>query len=221
MHHNLFYDYLPKHKVELFEGRVLIGSSLRVARMVLDRILRGYGPEYILPLVETHELREACIKAFGREPPDEPVYTKVAPTMPVARTASELMMNLYALRHYGIFGRDIVVKLGQNAFTPDVFLYRDPADPRMQSYYFDGAPDLIIEVMHPATRAFDAQERLSCYRAAEVPEIWLIDYESEAITVYRAADAYEACRVAPGAPLAASTLPGLTLAYRPPVAGEG
>ena len=85
--------------------------------MVLEAILQGYGSEYILPLVERSLLREACIEAFGLP------YPEVAPTMPVARMANELMMSLYGLDHYGAMGRDVVVKLGEDAFTPDVYVY--------------------------------------------------------------------------------------------------
>ncbi len=172
-----FYDRLPRNKIELVDGQTLISGSLQTSRMVLQAILEGYGPEYILPLVDQGLLREACIEAFGRPPSRiSHQYPEVAPTMPVARLASELMMSLYTLDRYGVMGRDIVVKLGEDAFTPDVYVYADPADPRQGSYYYDGPPEIIIEVMHPANRAFDTGRRLSGYQAAQVPEIWLIDF---------------------------------------------
>ena len=183
-----FYDRLPRNKIELVDGKTLISGSLRTSRMVLQAILEGYRPEYILPLVERDVLREACIEAFGRGLSTDHHYPEVAPTIPVARMASELMMSFYMLDHYGVMGRDIVVKLGEDAFTPDVYVYADPADPRQGSYYFDGAPDLIVEVMHPANRPFDTGHRLSCYQTAGVPEIWLVDVESENITVYQRQD---------------------------------
>ncbi len=141
MHLQTFYDRLPRNKIELVNGQTLISGSLRTSRMVLQAILEGYGPEYILPLVDQGLLREACIEAFGRGHPSAPeaatAYPEVAPTMPVARVASELMMSLYTLDRYGVTGRDVVVKLGEDAFTPDVYVYADPADPRQGSYYFE------------------------------------------------------------------------------------
>lgn len=132
--------------------------------------------------------------------------------MPVARMASELMMSLYTLDRYGVMGRDIVVKLGEDAFTPDVYVYRDPADPQQTSYYFDGAPDLLIEVIHPDTRTFDTGLRLQRYRAAGVSEIWLIDYEGETITAYRhRSNSYATHVVEAEAPLVSEVLPGVTL----------
>ena len=142
--------------------------------MVLQAILEGYGPEYILPLVDRALLREACIEAFGRGHPSPSEATTacpaVAPTLPVARMASELMMSFHRLDRYGSSGRDVVVRLGEDAFTPDVYVYADPADPRQGSYYFDGAPGMIVEVMHPVNRDFDTGLRLSRYQAVGVPE---------------------------------------------------
>ena len=183
-----FYDRLPRNKIELVDGQTLISGSRRTSRMVLQAILEGYGPEYILPLVNRDLLREACIEAFGRgagSPPEATTaYPAVAPTLPVARMASELMMSFHGLDRYGSSGRDVVVRLGEDAFTPDVYVYADRADPRQGTYYFDGAPDLIIEVMHPATRAFYTGPRLSRYQTARVPEVWLIDYEHETVAAY-------------------------------------
>ena len=214
MHHTAFYDRLPRHKVELVDGQTLISGSRDTSRMVLEAILQGYGPEYILPLVDRDLLREACIEAFGRSQSADlnHHYPKVAPTMPVARMASELMMSLYVLDHYGVMGRDIVVKLGEDAFTPDVYVYADPADARQGSYYFDGPPDLLIEVMHPANQSFDTGLRLSRYQAAGVPEIWLIDFESENTTVcQREGGIYTTRSFAAKGTLVSEVLPGLTL----------
>ena len=208
-----FYDRLPRNKIELVDGQTLISGSLQTSRMVLQAILEGYGPEYILPLVNQDLLREACIEAFGRDPsPISYHYPEVAPTMPVARLASELMMSFHVLDRYGSLGRDVVVRLGEDAFTPDVYVYANPADPRQGSYYFDGTPDLIIEVMHPANREFDTGPRLACYQTAGVPEIWLIDFERESIRVYhRTSDAYAVRTVIAPEPLVSGALPTLTL----------
>jgi Uma2 family endonuclease len=213
MQMRVFYNRLPRNKIELVDGQTLISGSLRTSRMVLEAILEGYGPEYILPLVDQALLREACIEAFGRDPsPISHHYPEVAPTMPVARLASELMMSFHVLNRYGSLGRDVVVRLGEDAFTPDVYVYADSTDPRQGSYYFDGAPDLIIKVMHPANRAFDTGRRLSGYQAAQVPEIWLIDFEHETIRVYhRTSDAYAVRTVIAPEPLVSAVLPTLTL----------
>ena len=215
MHHEDFYDCLPKHKIELVDGQTLISGSREVSRMVLDSILQGYGPGYLEPMVSRELLREACVEAFGRgnlSGVGKAIYPKVAPTLPVARMGSELRMNLYMLDRYGVWGSDLVIKLGEDAFTPDIYLYDDPMDARQGPYYFEGAPDLIIEVMHPANRAFDTGLRLQRYQAAGALEIWLIDFERESVTVYvREADSYTVRLVENNADLTSEVLPDLTV----------
>ena len=210
-----FYDRLPRNKIELVDGQTLISGSLRTSRMVLQAILEGYGPEYILPLVDQALLREACIEAFGQGHSSAleaaAAYPAAALTLPVARMASELMMSFHVLDRYGSMGRDVVVRLGEDAFTPDVYVYANPADPRQGSYYFEGTPDLIVEVMHPANREFDTGLRLSRYQAAGVPEIWLIDYECEVVTVYQRRNGKYTTHTFGSDDQVSSLLPGLTL----------
>lgn len=183
-----FYNQLPKNKIELVNGQALISGSRKVSRMVLAAILQGYGAGYIASLVEPEMLQEACIEAFGRKDRNEADSSSLideASDIPVARMASELRMNLFALDRYDVMGGDLVVKLGEEAFTPDIYVNRQKHDPRQNEYFFDGAPDFIIELMHPATRSFDTGLRLERYQAAGVPELWLIDPALESILVYR------------------------------------
>ena len=210
-----FYNHLPKHKIELVNGQTLISGNLEVSRMVLETILQGYGAQYIQSLVEPDLLQEACIEAFGRKKKNvEGSVPLIEETtdIPVARMASELRMNLFALDCFGVWGGDLVVKLSNDALTPDIYVNRKKHDPWQHEYYFDGAPDLIIEVMHPATRAFDAGLRLEHYQAAAVPEIWLIDPASESMMVYCLnGSSYTIQEIKVEEKLDCQVLPGLTL----------
>ena len=206
-----FYSRLPKNKIELIDGQVLIGSSLDVSRMVLTYILRGHGTGCVAKLADKSLLRAAYAEAFGRgDAWQAPQFAKGAPSTPVHRMASELMMNIYALHRYGVWGRDLVIKLGEDAFTPDIFVHANRNDARMRDYYFEGVPDLIVEVMHPATRAFDAGLRLQRYQAAGTPEIWLIDHAAGTLTTYCREEGY-AARSRDNSPLTSTALPELTL----------
>ncbi len=209
-----FYNQLPKHKIELVNGQTLISGSREVSRMVLAAILQGYGAEYIVSLIAPELLQEACIEAFGRgkaRHQEAVPLIEASIDMPVARMASELRMNLFALDHFGVWGGDLVIKLGEDAFTPDIYMNRSRHDPRQHEYFLDGAPDLIIEVMHPATRAFDTGLRLDRYQTAAVPEIWLIDSTSESITIYRLEGGSYNVEETKTAQLDCQILPGLTL----------
>src|SRR5690606_27056368 len=118
----------------------------------------------------------------------------------------------FALDCFGVWGGDLVVKLGNDALTPDIYVNRNKHDPRQHEYFFDGAPDLIIEVMHPATRAFDAGLRLQRYQTAAVPEIWLIDPLSESVMIYCLnGSSYNIQEIKTEDKLDCQVLPGLTL----------
>ncbi|MFN3690007.1 MAG: Uma2 family endonuclease, partial [Fimbriimonadales bacterium] len=66
---------------------------------------------------------------------------------------------------------------------------------QLTEQYLDGAPNLVVEILSPATRAVDRGAKFVEYESAGVPEYWLIDPEREyaefwqldATGVYRAA----------------------------------
>ena len=47
----------------------------------------------------------------------------------------------------------------------------------------DGAPDLVVEVLSPSNRAVDLIKKAALYLNYGVPEYWVVDPESESITV--------------------------------------
>ncbi|MFN7016075.1 MAG: Uma2 family endonuclease [Fimbriimonadales bacterium] len=50
---------------------------------------------------------------------------------------------------------------------------------QLTEQYFDGAPNLIVEILSPSTRAVDRSAKFVEYEAAGVPEYWLVDPERE------------------------------------------
>ena len=55
----------------------------------------------------------------------------------------------------------------------------------MKGTYFEGAPDLVIEVSSPESAGRDRGEKFLEYEKARVREYWLIDPEREQVDVYR------------------------------------
>ena len=124
---------------------------------------------------------------------------------------SELRMNLYMLDQFGVKGRDQVIKIGEDALTPDMFLTRDPEDERQHEYFFDGAPELIIDFVHPNTRNYDEKVRLPLYQKLGAAEIWLVDTQREVVNTFiRREEAYQQRNEA-GKALDSMALPGLRL----------
>lgn len=48
-----------------------------------------------------------------------------------------------------------------------------------------GAPDLVIEILSPSTRPRDERLKRDLYERAGVEEYWLVDPDSEVVTIYR------------------------------------
>ena len=210
-----FYDRLPRNTIELFDGACLIGGSLPVSRMVLASILQGYGAAYLQGLLDQSLMEEALIEAHSGQhyvPRPATAFADQLEDLPLARMASELRMNLYMLDQFGVKGRDQVIKIGEDALTPEIFICRDLEDERQHEYFFDGAPELIIDFVHPATRSFDEQLRLERYQQLGAAEIWLVDAQREIVDLYsRQAEAYQHSTFTAKQSLHSDALPGLVL----------
>lgn len=50
---------------------------------------------------------------------------------------------------------------------------------RLQEQYFEGAPDLVVEIVSAGRRAAARGEKFYEYEAAGVPEYWIIDPERQ------------------------------------------
>ncbi len=76
-----------------------------------------------------------------------------------------------------------------------------------------GAPDLMVEILSPATEVRDRGLKLKAYARYEVSEYWIVDPAPRAVEVYRlAATGYEmTAKLAQGDALHTPLLPGFSL----------
>lgn len=58
---------------------------------------------------------------------------------------------------------------------PDIFFVKTENLGRIGEQFFDGAPDLIIEVISPESVMRDTQEKFEEYETAGVKEYWIVD----------------------------------------------
>ena len=70
---------------------------------------------------------------------------------------------------------------------PDLLLLRDAKDPRRQNRYWQGA-DLTLEVVRADKPERDLVEKRGDYAEAGIPEYWIVNPETETITVLRLED---------------------------------
>ncbi len=65
---------------------------------------------------------------------------------------------------------------------PDLLLLRDRSDPRRRDRFWLGA-DLVAEIVSPDDPARDFVVKRADYAEASVPEYWIVDPDSETVTV--------------------------------------
>lgn len=67
---------------------------------------------------------------------------------------------------------------------PDVIFVKSERWPETGAGYFEGAPDLIVEVLSPSTRRTDQVVKFTAYEQAGVPEYWIVDPKSRSVQVF-------------------------------------
>lgn len=113
---------------------------------------------------------------------------------PVSREHSDL--NFWLLRllvefveHRGlgqVYGSEYPIRLAaiRRSRTPDVMFVSNAKASRLRSSYFDGAPDLIMEIVSPESEARDWRDKYSDYQAVGVREYWVVDPLSKRVEAY-------------------------------------
>jgi Uma2 family endonuclease len=96
---------------------------------------------------------------------------------------------------------------------PDLVFFRRGNQPRPGDPYFQGVPDLIVEVLSPSTRHRDRGIKLEAYRDAGVPEYWLVDSKARTVVVQVLSEDRsrytELCHGGVGETVTSAVLPGL------------
>ncbi len=72
-----------------------------------------------------------------------------------------------------------------NVTVPDVLFIRKDRLSIVTDANVQGAPDLVVEVLSPSTRARDLGVKVHLYARFRVPEYWVVDPEEASVTVYR------------------------------------
>lgn len=70
----------------------------------------------------------------------------------------------------------------ENVVQPDVLIVCD--EKKLTERGCKGSPDLVVEVLSPATAKKDRNEKLKLYEQAEIKEYWIVDPVHETIEVY-------------------------------------
>lgn len=202
---------MPESKLELIDGRLVVGSSLSGSRYLLWAMLQTLGPPATLALAPLDRWHEALERAFRAPHHTAPhvlqawaAEVEYMPPQPQGAGAyfgahhavyQHLMFELYQVLHQadsiGMSIQRFVMRLGENALLPDLQCFRRDHLHRLQTYYYNGPASLVIEVMTPDSQQQDAVTKRRLYAQSGVPEYWLIDAVNRRFDVLRlTADGY-------------------------------
>ncbi|MEK9164561.1 MAG: Uma2 family endonuclease [Chloroflexota bacterium] len=67
---------------------------------------------------------------------------------------------------------------------PDVLFIAAERQPAPDTQIFEGAPDLIVEVLSPGSLRLDQHIKFGAYERAKVREYWLVDPKTRSVIVY-------------------------------------
>ena len=71
----------------------------------------------------------------------------------------------------------------KDRFVPDMMIVCDPDKVKEDGVH--GAPDLVVEVLSPATTRIDRTYKMQVYGKCGVKEYWIVDIKNKSIEVYR------------------------------------
>ena len=187
-----YYDaHCPEGKMELAGGRLIVGNSLDGSRLLLDHILRGWGPDAATALGSIQQwlaaLRELYGPIGGVDDEPSPADGR-APDVTSGsegtdgghrRVAEHLRMSFFEVgEELGgqALGR-IVMRLGDNGFTPDIMFYKGAVRNAIYDSHLHGPAEMVIEVVRPTHRDYDYRVKQEYYARGGVPEYLIVDPE--------------------------------------------
>jgi Uma2 family endonuclease len=210
-----FTEHHPEGKLELIEGSLIVGNSLIGSRLLLRQILQGWKADAAVALAPVELWIEALKIGFKLFTPgsvvdnlalldvletglgqvNDPLEDLTAgwggEQFSHNRIRQELTIALFQLaKQLGgrSLGRDFVMRLGENGFTPDLMFFKGQGLNRLRSYYLDGAAELVIEILRPGHEYCDRVLKRQYYEAAGVPEYWILNANTQQTEFWRRMD---------------------------------
>jgi hypothetical protein len=189
------WDDDPEPKLELIDGK-LFCSTLAGSRRVLWQILDAYGPDCAIPMAPVEKWFAALAQAFSPKLVPKTIEEWKAwaaasdykPFIPLAgprsswehyRAWERLWMGFHLWSdRFGMgfsIGRDFVMRLGEQAFTPDTLFLANDRVHQMREYFCDGPASIVVEVLQSGNQEQELIIKRREYERGGVPEYWIVN----------------------------------------------
>lgn len=151
---------------------------------------------------------------------DGKFYNMAPPSRIHQKLVSKLtaLFNQYITDHHGsceVYPAPFAVNLDaddKDWVEPDVSVICDPN--KLTDRGCSGAPDLIFEIVSPASRKMDYSLKNMIYSQADVREYWIVDPAKEKVVVYCYENDSDPCLYSFDADVPVGIYPGLTIRIR-------
>lgn len=99
---------------------------------------------------------------------------------------SRLMLQIDKIKPNGeVFTASVGIYFDEeNTPEPDIFWIKEGGRCKASERYFEGAPDLIVEVLSPGTARKDRTTKYELYQKHGVTEYWIADPSKHRVEVY-------------------------------------
>jgi len=118
------------------------------------------------------------------------VYVANAPSIDHQFTVSETLFHLKLFvreKQLGqVFTAPLEVHLSETTrpVQPDLLFIRAERQPPPGTQFFEGVPDLVVEVISPSSIRLDRHIKFDLYERVGVAEYWLVDPKARLVEVY-------------------------------------
>ena len=151
---------------------------------------------------------------------DGKFYNMAPPSRIHQKLVSKLtaLFNQYITAHHGsceVYPAPFAVNLDaddKDWVEPDISVICDPN--KLTDRGCSGAPDLIFEIVSPASRKMDYSLKNMIYSQAGVREYWIVDPAKEKVVVYCYENDSDPCLYSFDADVPVGIYPGLTIRIR-------
>ncbi|NHC36886.1 Uma2 family endonuclease [Scytonema millei] len=207
-----FYVRFLERKLELIDNRLIVSNTIAGSRLLLWQSLQGWGAAAAVALAPIERWIEALFLGF--EIPITSATSNVTETLDYFQTqitgreydAEDFIAQFcggeYEHNHIRqqltfafwkvkklmggeCMGRDFVMRLGDNGFTPDLLFFTSTDRNQLYSWYLGGPAELVVEVLHSGYEDVDRIVKRDYYAAAGVPEYWIFDPQAQQVEFKR------------------------------------